>query len=278
MLFETASHEISLLVFSVLVPMGLAGMGLAGFLRSSMELSDEKAVKFDQMMVIPAVVTLLGLVAGFTHLGSPTKAFGMISGLGASPLSNEIMIAGVSIAVAIVYCIVCLVKHPAAGLHKVFGIALLVLGVVTALFTGLAYMMPTIATWNSPVSSVSQIFAALMGGAALAALVFACVGEQAGKLVEMLALVGAAGVAVMVIVQGALFGGVQNAAGMTLAGSMTQYWLSAVVGIVCMAVSVVAIKKFPGVVTSAVAAIAAVAGLAMVRVCFYGIFLSVGLF
>lgn len=282
MLFETASSEISLLVFSILVPMGVTAMGLVGLVRASLGLDEEAAKKADTLLSVPAVVTIVGLIASFTHLGSPSHVFGMVSGIGSSPLSNEIVIAGIAILVALVYWIFTLVKHPEEAVHKVFGIALVVLGLICALFTGLAYMIPTIVTWNSPVGAISQVCAALFGGAVLAALVLALANAKVDKALGVCALVGAAGVAVMLLVQGGLYGGVVNAAGLTLSAVMGQYWVVAVIAIVCAAVAAFLVFKNAakdGAVTMmAVAAVAALIALVLVRICFYGIFLSVGLF
>lgn len=282
MLFETASSEISLLVFSILVPMGVTAMGLVGLVRASLGLDEEAAKKVDTLLSVPAVVTIVGLIASFTHLGSPFHVFGMVSGIGSSPLSNEIVIAGIAILVALVYWIFALVKHPEEAVHKVFGIALVVLGLICALFTGLAYMIPTIVTWNSPVGAISQVCAALFGGAVLAALVLALANAKVDKALGVCALVGAAGVAVMLLVQGGLYGGVVNAAGLTLSAVMGQYWVVAVIAIVCAAVAAFLVFKNAakdGAVTMmAVAAVAALIALVLVRICFYGIFLSVGLF
>ena len=282
MLFETASSEISLLVFSILVPMGVTAMGLVGLVRASLGLDEEAAKKVDTLLSVPAVVTIVGLIASFPHLGSPFHVFGMVSGIGSSPLSNEIVIAGIAILVALVYWIFTLVKHPEEAVHKVFGIALVVLGLICALFTGLAYMIPTIVTWNSPVGAISQVCAALFGGAVLAALVLALANAKVDKALGVCALVGAAGVAVMLLVQGGLYGGVVNAAGLTLSAVMGQYWVVAVIAIVCAAVAAFLVFKNAakdGAVTMmAVAAVAALIALVLVRICFYGIFLSVGLF
>ncbi len=284
MLFETASSEIALLIFSVLVPMGVTAMGLIGFFRASLKLSEESAKKADALLSIPALVTIVGLCASFAHLGSPSHVFGMANGIGSSPLSNEIVVAAVAIVAALVYWIFALVKHPAAGAHKAFGIVCCVLGLLIALFTGLAYVMPTIATWNSPVGTVSQLFAALLGGAALAAFVLALAGAKLAKPLALIAVVGAVGVALMVVAQGVMVGDVQNAAGLTLAGSMGQYWFTAVAGIICAAVAAVlafmsASKEGSSLtLMTLVAALAALVALVLIRICFYGIFLSVGLF
>lgn len=284
MLFETASHEIPLLVFTVLVPMGITAMGLIGIFRSSAGLSEKGAKRTDVLLVIPVVFTIIGLIASFMHLGYPTNAFWMASGVGRSPLTNEIIVAGVSIAAVFVYWVYAMVKHPGEGIHRIFGLICLALGLVTAMFTGLAYMMETIATWSSPVGVVSQVFAALLGGAVLAAVVLSLAGGRVNKIIAVLGIVGAVGVAVAVLVQGMIAGGVQNSAGLTLAASMGQYWTLAVAGIICAVVSgalpFIVVRKPSATATavSLVSIVIALAALVLIRICFYGIFISVGLF
>ena len=282
MLFETAASEISLLIFSVLVPMGVTALGLSGFVRASADLSEDIAKKADALQAISGVITLVGLIAAFTHLGSPTHVFGMASGAGTSPLSNEIIVAGIAIVVAVVYWIFAAVKHPAENVHKAFGVALVALGLICALFTGLAYIMPTIATWNSPVATISQVCAALFSGAVLAALILTLAGAQGNKVLNMCACVGAVGMSIMVLVQGGMAANVVNAAGLTLEAVMGQYWAVAVISVVLACVAALLMfksaKAQSKVAVMVAAALICLVACVLVRICFYGIFLSVGLF
>ena len=160
-MLTAASAEMPLLVFSILVPAGLVALGLTGLLRGLAE-GEANAKKLDTLALIPAVVVLVGLAASVFHLGSPAHMLGMFAGLGSSPLSNEIACAGLSIAVAAVYVVFALVKHPGAGAHKGFGIALLVLGLATAVMTGLAYAIRTIPTWDGAFGWAGQLCLALL--------------------------------------------------------------------------------------------------------------------
>ncbi len=121
------------------------------------------------MTAIPAVVLLVGFIGAFMHLASPFAAFGVFGGIGSSPLSNEIVAALVFCVVAIVYWALALAgKLPAAGgARKALLIALAVLSLVFAVFCGLAYMMDTIPTWNTPASIVQMLGYAIAGGAAI---------------------------------------------------------------------------------------------------------------
>ena len=178
MLFETASHELPLLIFTLLVPMGLAGSSLV-FLARGLGGESRSSKKLDTLGVVPVAFLVVGLIASFFHLGSPQRAFGMVGGLGTSPLSNEIVVAGASIAVAVVLWIVSVAKHPEGKIQLYFGVMMGVLALASAVFTGLAYAIPTIIVWNSPCGWISQVFLALAGGASICRVgAFDCWGKR----------------------------------------------------------------------------------------------------
>ncbi len=285
MLFQTASHELPLLIFTLLVPMGLAASALIFIARGVAE-DGQAAKKLDALGAIPVVFLAVGLIAAFFHLGSPQHAFGMIGGLGTSPLSNEIVVAGGSIAVAVILWIVSMAKHPAGKTPLYFGVAMAILALATAVFTGLAYAIPTIIVWNSPCGWISQVFLAVAGGASIAALALSLAGVNEGslgKLVSACAVVGAVGAAVVVLAQGAIAADALSSAGTTLASAMGSYWACAVVGalLACVAAVLVAacFLKFeqPKPALAALALVATVVAFALIRVCFYGTYLTVGL-
>lgn len=102
------------------------------------------------MTTIPVVVLVAGFICAFFHLASPMHAFGVFAGLGASPLSNELLAGVVFAVLAIVYWIVALAGKLGEGARKGFAAVVAVMAVVFACFTGAAYMMETIASWNTP--------------------------------------------------------------------------------------------------------------------------------
>lgn len=283
-MLTAASAEMPLLVFSILAPAGLVALGLTGLLRGLAE-GDANAKKLDALALIPAVVVLIGLAASVFHLGSPAHMFGMFAGLGSSPLSNEIACAGLSIAVAAVYVIFALVKHPGAGAHKGFGIALLVLGLACAVMTGLAYSIRTIPTWNGAFGWAGQVCLALLAGSALAALVLAsgdAFGKKATSVLAACAIVGGVGVIAVVFAQGSAAGSVTSSAGATLSALMGDYTTFAAIGSVFAAAAAGCVaacgrvKVNPAVLASVAVVCVAIAAV-LVRINFYGIYLTVGL-
>lgn len=283
-MLTAASAEMPLLVFSILVPAGLVALGLTGLLRGLAE-GEANAKKLDTLALIPAVVVLVGLAASVFHLGSPAHMLGMFAGLGSSPLSNEIACAGLSIAVAAVYVVFALVKHPGAGAHKGFSIALLVLGLATAVMTGLAYAIRTIPTWDGAFGWAGQLCLALLAGSALAALMLAAgnaFGKKATNVLAACAVVGGIGVIAVVFAQGSVAGSVTSSAGATLSALMGDYTTFAAIGSVFAAIAAGCtaacgrVKVSPTVLTAVAVACAIVAAV-LVRIDFYGIYLTVGL-
>lgn len=287
MVWEAALHELPLLLFSVLVPVGLMSLGLIGCVRGFAGTSEEEPnKKLNLLSVIPLAIVVIGLIAAIFHVGSPAHIFLMASGVGVSPLSNEIIVAGLSTAVAAIYWIIVMVKRPADGFHKVFGIVVTVLALATAVFTGLAYMMPTVLTWNTPFSWAGQLFLGLLGGSALAAGVLALAGYHVDRKISLsLALIGAVsaiGVVAVVFMQGGMAGEAMSSAGASLASSMGDYsmFAGAAAVLVVVGVGIWLFSAFKGVGRTSlplVAFIAVLVGLLLVRVDFYGIFLTAGI-
>lgn len=290
MLFGNAAAETSLLLFTLLVPIGVTALALMACVRGFFSVpagEGELDRKVNKLTSVPAVVMLLGLVCSFFHLGHPSSVFFMLTGIGSSPLSNEIAVAAIAIVVGAVYWIVCLAKGLPQSAHKAFGIALAVLALLCAVFTGIAYSIGTIPTWNTPFNWIGQIGLALLGGGALAAATFALAGyDVERKAASALLACGALGCVLALITLIGQFGAVASAmssTGLTLAAAMGDYAWVACVSALCLvaavvlwAVAVVGRKSDPKMLTI-VAFVAALVGLALMRVCFYGIYLSAGL-
>lgn len=287
MLFQYAQAELPLLVFTLLVPTGLTAMALVACVQGFFPSQDE-AVRAKATMAsgIAAALLVIGLIAAMMHLGSISHIFNMVNGIGTSPLTNEIVVAGVAIAAAMVYWIIALVKRPEAGLHKAFGIALIVLALATAAFTGFAYAIPTLITWSGAYGWLGQIFLALLGGASLAAVILAVAKyEAAPTAARMLAIIGivaALGVIIVLVAQGTAASAAVSSTGATLADRMGDYQAFAIAAGVCAVIGCVAwvfatLKDASRLPLAACGCIIVFVALALVRVDFYGIMLNVGI-
>ena len=192
----TGFEHTALAVFTTLAPMG-AGAFIALAYAFIAGAPDETAAKrLDCWTALPLAVLAAGFLGAFMHLASPLNAFGVFAGIGSSPLSNEILVGVVFAAVAVVYWALALAGKLSSTLRKALLVALAALAVVFAAFCGLAYMMYTIPTWNTPLSIVQMIGYLLAGGTVLGfcTVGFAQVGlpKGAGTVALALTLVGVA--------------------------------------------------------------------------------------
>ena len=279
--------ELPLALFTTLAPLGAGAFVALACAFFTTKFSPEQLKKIDRMTIIPLAIVIVGFICAFFHLATPLNAPAVFMGAG-SPMSNEIIAGCVFAVVAIVYVIMANAGKLAGSARKGFAAVVAVLAVVFALFTGLAYVMSTIASWNTPLVPVQMLGFALAGGAATAALVLVLSGAWADAckgsfktIVTVLAVAGAvlaiaglAGQLVMTLdLENAL------ASGSDLVDAALPF---AVVGLLLVSVSsdfvYSATKKSSATTRIAVAVALAVVGIFLCRLAFYALQLSVGIY
>lgn len=274
----------ALAVFTTLAPMG-AGAFIALAYAFIAGAPDEAAAKrLDRWTALPLAVLGIGFLGAFTHLANPLNAFGVFAGVGTSPLSNEVAVGVAFAALAIVYWVLALTGKLPSGARRAYLVALAVLALVFAVFCGLAYMMETIPTWNTPLSVVQMVGYALAGGTLLG---FLTVGLAHVELPK-----GAGATAAALVVVGVIAGAA--GLGMQIAGldSIRNIWGSAaalvpaiggllaafaVLGLVGAALAFVASKKAFSPILMAGACVIVAVGIFMARIGFYGLFMGIAL-
>lgn len=279
--------ELPLALFTTLAPLGAGAFIALACAFFATSFSDEQQKKIDRGTIIPLAIVIVGFICAFFHLASPMNAPSVFLGAG-SPMSNEIIAGCVFVIVAIVYVIVANAGKLCGSARKGFAAVVAALAVIFAIFTGLAYVMSTIATWDTPLVPVQMLGFALVGGAATAALVLATAGAWADackgsfkSAVIGLAVVGAVLAIVGLAGQLAVASGMQNA---LVSGSelVSDALLPAIIGLALIVVAAVlvfvAVKKEAATGLAAAAAIAALVGIFFARVAFYAIQMSVGIY
>lgn len=280
--------ELPLTLFTTLAPIGAGAFIALAVAFFTTKFSDEQLKKIDRMTTIPVVVLVAGFICAFFHLASPMHAFGVFAGLGASPLSNELLAGVVFAVLAIVYWIVALAGKLGEGARKGFAAVVAVMAIVFACFTGAAYMMETIVSWNTPMVPVAVLGFSLMGGVCLGVLVLALSGalEDAAKggfkmaalavLVVGLVL-GVAGLLVQVISVSGMGNALVDGADLVAAASAPMW-----IGVVCMVVAAAAVfmslRSSKSTALAAAAPVLAIVGVFAARLAFYAVQLSVGLY
>ena len=280
--------EMPLALFTTLAPVGAGAFIALAVAFFTTKFSDEQLKKIDRMTTIPVVVLVAGFICAFFHLASPMHVFGVFAGLGASPLSNELLAGVVFAVLAIVYWIVALAGKLGEGARKGFAAVVAVMAVVFACFTGAAYMMETIASWNTPMVPVAVLGFSLLGGICLGVLVLALSGalEDAAKggfkmaalAVLIVGLVlGVAGLLVQVMSVSGMGNALVDGADLVAAASAPM-WIGVVCMVVAAAAAFMALRNTKSTALAAAAPVLAVVGVFAARLAFYAVQLSVGLY
>ena len=280
--------ELPLALFTTLAPIGAGAFIALAVAFFTTKFSDEQLKKIDRMTTIPVVVLVAGFICAFFHLASPMHAFGVFAGLGASPLSNELLAGVVFAVLAIVYWIVALAGKLGEGARKGFAAVVAVMAVVFACFTGAAYMMETIASWNTPMVPVAVLGFSLLGGVSLGVLVLALSGaledaakggfKMAAPVVLVVGLVlGIAGLLVQVMSVSGMGTALVDGADLVAAASAPM-WIGVVCMVVAAAAAFMALRNSKSTALAVAAPVLAIVGVFAARLAFYAVQLSVGLY
>lgn len=280
--------ELPLALFTTLAPVGAGAFIALAVAFFTTKFSDEQLKKIDRMTTIPVVVLVAGFICAFFHLASPMHAFGVFAGVGASPLSNELLAGVVFAVLAIVYWIVALAGKLGEGARKGFAAVVAVMAVVFACFTGAAYMMETIASWNTPMVPVAVLGFSLLGGVSLGVLVLALSGaledaakggfKMAAPVVLIVGLVlGVAGLLVQVMNVSGMGNALVDGADLVAAASAPM-WIGVVCMVVAAAAAFMALRNSKSTALAAAAPVLAIVGVFAARLAFYAVQLSVGLY
>ena len=280
--------EMPLALFTTLAPIGAGAFIALAVAFFTTKFSDEQLKKIDRMTTIPVVVLVAGFICAFFHLASPMHAFGVFAGLGASPLSNELLAGVVFAVLAIVYWIVALAGKLGEGARKGFAAVVAVMAVVFACFTGAAYMMETIASWNTPMVPVAVLGFSLLGGVSLGVLVLALSGaledaakggfKMAAPVVLVVGLVlGIAGLLVQVMSVFGMGNALVDGADLVAAASAPM-WIGVVCMVVAAAAAFMALRNSKSTALAVAAPVLAIVGVFAARLAFYAVQLSVGLY
>lgn len=286
----SAFSELPLAIFSTLAPIGAGAFLILAVLFSTTKLDNGAVSRIDKFTAIPVGLVIVGFIAAFFHLASPLHAFGVFAGLGSSPMSNELAVGCVFAAVMLVYWIWAMTGKMGEGARKGLVWVTAVLGLAFACFTGMAYMMDTIPSWNTFAGPIQIIGFALVGGSAIAVLVIALAGcadklKQGAPKTALLAslIIGIVFGIGGIIAQAAATSGMSNA---LVSGA--ELVTAATIVIVCGAICLVGTGVVDALVirgagagaligASCGAVVLAVVGILLLRLAFYAMQLSAGL-
>ena len=252
---ETALNEITLVLFTTVAPAGVvgylimlviawraeAGAGArsggavdggpnAGVDAPAVSAEHLPARRIERYLVVPLVFAISGLIASATHLGTPANALYVITGIGRSPLSNEIAAAVAFLALGGAYWFLSFRDDVLAPLRRALAALTALAGAAFVAMISLAYSVDTVPTWNLPTGPVSLWLAALASGPFVALLGLRLAGAEISRGVRLvllaLSLVAAVAHAAVLAAEGALLGGIATT--VQAAGDLVP-WLPQVV-------------------------------------------------
>lgn len=166
------NQEWTLMLFTVLVHMA-TGVVIAAWV---LQLTGNKSEKLPFAAYSSALVLAgIGLVFSFSHLGYPANAFGVLQNLGVSWLSAEVLILPLFMICTFLAVVFSIKK---SSLASIFGVAAAISAVILLLVTTRVYQMRSVPSWDTELTSVFFITAAIIAGFALAAFLATMTSDQ----------------------------------------------------------------------------------------------------
>ncbi|MFR7737302.1 MAG: dimethyl sulfoxide reductase anchor subunit family protein, partial [Eggerthella lenta] len=163
--FATALNEITLVLFTTLAPSGAVAYVIMGM--AALRAQGDERKRLSGALLIPFLVTLVGLVASATHLGNPDNALYVFSRVGASPLSNEVCAAVLFLGISGLHWLYQFAEHARQRVLNVLLGAAMVASLAFLISVAFAYASRTVVTWDTPFVPVALCLNALVGGPVL---------------------------------------------------------------------------------------------------------------
>lgn len=159
-------HELPLVIFTVLAQSAVGAWLVFSFVLCTTTNAQSRHYVHKTMMVILALLGL-GFIASVAHLGTPMRAFNSLNRVGESMMSNEIACGAAFFALAGLYWLLAIMRKMPIGLGKLWLIVTAIIGLIFMVVMNLVYHIPTVPTWNTPLTSCLFYSSVVLGGIAL---------------------------------------------------------------------------------------------------------------
>ncbi|ATM95004.1 anaerobic dimethyl sulfoxide reductase subunit B [Yersinia frederiksenii] len=159
-------HELPLVFFTVL---GQTAVGLFALVWLSHKLGLTTALQLKQANIVGLILVLTGLVIGTLHVGQPLRAMNMLLGIGRSPMSNEILLSSLFVAMACGTVFFSVMVRNAV-LAALCNVATVIFGLAFAWSITQVYQLDTVLNWDTSYTSLQLWMTVLVGGGAFAIL------------------------------------------------------------------------------------------------------------
>lgn len=270
-------HELPLILFTVLAQSVVGAFLVFAFVLLKNE-NEASRRYIHRVMFVLLVLLGVGFVSSTLHLGSPFRAFNSLNRVGQSMLSNEIASGSTFFALAGGYWLLSMLNKLPRVVEKIGLILTALLGIVFMYMMANLYRIPTVPTWNTPLTPIMFYLTALVGGIALA---YALLQPNRHKnyCLKMLPwayLVGVLLIAVSAIYQGFSLAGIESSVQQAV-GLAPNFAEMTALRLVCLAVAGGLLLKGKSLPLLAVAFLLTFASEFIGRTLFYGLHMTVGM-
>ena len=269
----------SLGLFTSLAPAGVVAF-LALALVRLWSRDRTASVRIDRMIALPFSVVLIGFIASATHLGTPANALHVFSGVGRSPLSNEVLSAVAFLFLVGSYWMMAFKERFPDAVAKPWLALACLAGIALIACTSMAYNVDTVPTWDTAFTP------ALLAGPVLGLLFLELAQVRPRALERALVVLAApalvAGTVVLALHQESLSAIANNEfAASTLAPSYPAViGAHLIVGAIALAIAGLSMKRVQSRRTTlalrATASLLALAAVFVTRIVFYHLHMTVG--
>lgn len=289
---QFAWNEVSLALFTALSPSGVVAAIIVVCWSMSGAFSEKRKRDIERKLSIPLVVSMVGLIASASHLGTPSNALYALAGVGRSPLSNEVVSGVAFLGLLGPYWYFTFSDKPREGMRKVWRILIVITGVLFILFISLAYSVESIPSWDTPLVPLALWLNALLGGPLLALLTIGVAGgirpemRRPAHLCLLVSALAAVGNVVVFLLYYFQLGAVGNFT--VMAYDLVPFYMPAIVLFALLAVAGIAASalslkgmgddaRMTSIVLAAAGCILPLVGIFMMRFLFYMFHLTYGL-
>ncbi|MBN6064381.1 DmsC/YnfH family molybdoenzyme membrane anchor subunit [Aggregatibacter actinomycetemcomitans] len=163
---STVIHELPLVVFTVLAQSAVGSWLVFSFVLCTSSNAQNRHYLHKVMFVILALLGI-GFAASVLHLGTPIRAFNSLNRVGESMMSNEIASGALFFAMAGMYWLLAIMRKMPLALDKLWLVITSLIGLVFMVMMDQVYHIPSVPTWNTPITSCLFYGTVALGGIAL---------------------------------------------------------------------------------------------------------------
>lgn len=156
-------NQLSLTLFTATAPAGALAYAAVTLIGIKHILDFKQKERLRTFLIIPLLFAFLGLIASTNHLGKPANALFVLTGVGRSPLSNEVLATVIFAGLGWLYWLLGFSERWKLSQLRVLTVIAAIAAVAEVWFTANAYSINTIATWSLPFTPVNQVLSACIG-------------------------------------------------------------------------------------------------------------------